>query len=398
MNILIAEDNKVTLRLLNMKLRSWGHETLLAENGLDAWAGLGAFPADIVITDWMMPVMDGLELCRRIRKGNFDRYIYLIIVTAMDEKSGVVTGLEAGADDYLRKPIDFDELRARVDIGVRIVTLEQELDRRYRLLKTNYFQTIRMFAGFIEQVDKKLGAHSRRVGELVVDLAGRRSDFSHDDLEHLEAAALLHDIGMVGMPKELLRKTHVEMNSDEMKLYRTHPLHGEIILNEIEFLRPVARLVRAHHEQFNGRGFPDGVRGDELPFSARILSAAVFYDDLIHKWHIPLEKIPDRLNRARGYRIESNIVDHLLDINMEYIQKEEAKDAVEVPLSDIQPGMVLAKDIRRDTGALVMPMDAEIMAHSMLKLKRFQELGCIENTVHVYRQCLNENPVQLIRN
>ncbi len=385
MNILIAEDNKVTLRLLDMKLRSWGHDTWLAENGLEAWTGLETFPADVVITDWMMPVMDGLEFCRRIRDGNFDRYIYLIIVTARDEKTSVVTGLEAGADDYLRKPIDFEELRARVDIGGRIVNLEQELDRRYRLLRTNYLQTIRIFAGFIEQVDKELGAHSRRVAELTVDLAKRYPDLSNDDREHLEAAALLHDIGMVGMPRELLRKTHVEMSGEEMRLYRTHPLHGEIVLNEIEFLKPVASLVRAHHEQVNGRGFPDGLTGDELPVSARILAAAVFYDDLVHKWHVPLEGMPDRLNRARGYQMEPDLADHLLTINREHIQKEDAKNAIKVPLSDLQPGMVLAKDIRRDTGALVMPMDTRMMAYGILKLMKFHDLGCIDDVVHVYR-------------
>ena len=264
MNILVVEDNKPTLRLLEKKINMWGFPVHIAENGTEALTKLASSPIDIVLTDWNMPEMDGLEFCRRVRKSDM-HFIYLIIVTARDSRQDIVRGLESGADDYVTKPINFDELRARIGIGVRIVRMERELDQRYTTIKRNYFQTIQMFTNFIETFDEDLGGHCKRVSRLSLRLAKWFPDLSEEDLNTLEFAGLLHDIGMVGLPNEMVSKKRVEMSSDEIHLYHTHPIAGEIILNEIEFLRPIAKLVRSHHEQFNGRGFPDGVEGSKIP-------------------------------------------------------------------------------------------------------------------------------------
>ena len=260
MNILIVEDNKSTLRLLEKKINRWGFPVHLAENGIEALGKLASLPIDIVLTDWNMPEMDGLEFCRRVRESDM-HFIYLIIVTARDSRQDIVRGLESGADDYVTKPINFDELRARMGIGVRIVRMERDLEQRYAEIKRNYSQTIHMFTNFIETFDEELGGHCKRVSQFSLKLAKWFPDLPEEDLNTLEFAGLLHDIGMVGLPNEMASKKRVEMSSDEIHFYHTHPIAGEIILNEIEFLRPIAKLVRAHHEQFNGRGFPDGVEG-----------------------------------------------------------------------------------------------------------------------------------------
>jgi len=385
MNILVVEDNKPTLRLLEKKVSQWGYSVHLAETGIEALTKLASSPIDIVLTDWNMPEMDGLELCRRLRKSDIEHYIYLIIVTGRDSRQDLVQGLESGADDYITKPINFDELRARIGIGVRIVRMERELDQRYTTIRENYFQTIQMFANLIETFDEDLGGHCKRVAQLSLRLAKWFPDLPKEDLHTLESAGLLHDIGMVGLPNEMASKRRVEMNSDEMRLYHTHPIAGEIILNEIEFLRPIAKLVRNHHEKFNGRGFPDGVDGSKMPPLTKILAGAVFYDDLVHKWKVPLGDIPDRLQRMRGYELESAIVDHLLEINSEDIQKEGAEDLREIALDDLREGMSLAKDIRRDTGALVMPAETALTRYSIEKLIKFSKLNCVNDKAYVYK-------------
>jgi len=180
-------------------------------------------------------------------------------------------------------------------------------------------------------------------------------------------------------------RKRVEMNSDEKHLYHTHPIAGEIILNEIEFLKPIAKLVRTHHEQFNGRGFPDGVDGSKMPPLNKILAGAVFYDDLVHKWKAPLNDIPDKLQRMRGYELESAIVDYLLEINSEDIRKEGEEDLREIALDDLREGMILAEDIRRDSGVLVMPAETALTKHSIEMLIKFSVLHCINDEAYVYK-------------
>ena len=385
MNILVVEDNKPTLKLLEKKINAWGHSVHLAENGVEALAKLEFVPVDMVLTDWNMPEMDGLELCRRVRKSEIEQYIYLIIVTAKDSRREVVQGLESGADDYVAKPIDFDELRARLDIGVRIVRMERELDRRYTAIKKNYFQTIQMFANLIETFDEDLGGHCKRVAQLSLRLARWYPDLSEENLYSLESAGLLHDVGMVGFPAGMTSKMRIEMNDDETDLDQTHPLAGEIILHEIEFLRPIAKLVRAHHEQFNGEGFPDGVDGSEMSPLVEILAGAVWYDDLVFKGKTPLSNIPNELQRMRGYQLGPAMVDHLLEINSENIRKEEEDVLCEIALDDLREGMILAKDIRRDNGALVMSAETALTGYGIEKLLKFRELHCINDKAYAYK-------------
>ena len=388
MNILIVEDNPVTLRLLEKKLKELDYTIHLAENGNLAWDMLNSFQIDIVVSDWIMPEMNGLELCLNIRNANFENFIYFIIVSAQDSQTEIVHGLEAGVDDYITKPINFDELRARIKIGARIVRQEKELANKYDEIKKNYFQTIHMFTNLIEVFNKELGGHCRRVASLSLELAKRLPDVSEEDFPVLEATGLLHDIGMIGLPTEILSKKKTEMDSDHRELYLSHPVRGEIILKEIEFLLPVAKLVRAHHEQFNGCGFPDGLNGREIPLLAKIVSAASTYDNLIHKGKISLDQIPEYLQRMRGYQLEPLIVDHLLEINLKRIQEEAKKDHIEVMLDDLKEGMMLATHIKMKSGALVMPSRTVLNNNSIEKLKNYNKLAFIPDKININKDSI----------
>ena len=388
MNILIIEDNPATLRMLEKKLKELDCTIHLAENGNIAWEMLNSLQIDIVVSDWIMPEMNGLELCQNIRNVNFENFIYFILVSAQNSQAEIVHALEAGVDDYTTKPINFDELWARIKIGARIVRQEKELANKYDEIKKSYFQTIRMFTNLIEVFNQELGGHCRRVARLSLDLAKRISDVSEEDFPVLEATGLLHDIGMIGLPIEILSKKKTEMNSDERQLYLSHPARGEIILNEIEFLQPVAKLVRAHHEQFNGCGFPDGLNGKKIPLLAQIISAVSTYDNLRHKGKISLGNIPEYLQRMRGYQFEPVIVDHLLEINLQRIQEAEKKDYVEVLLDDLKEGMVLAAHIKMKSGALVMPSQTVINSNSIEKLKNYNKQAFIPDTININKDSI----------
>lgn len=383
MNILIVDDDAVTLQLMKKQVSAWGHSVYAAPGGVEAWDLAQTHHMDIVITDWVMPDLNGLELCQRIRNAGNDKYQYLIIVSAQNARQDIVRGLEGGIDDYLVKPLNFDELRARVEIGGRVIALERELHQRIDAIENNYYQTIRMFTNLLEIFNEDLGGHCRRVAELAVAVARKMPQIDETEYPLVEAAGLLHDIGMVGMPSSALGKRTTEMNGDERYQYRTHPIQGELILGEIPVLKPVARLVRAHHEQVNGRGFPDGLPGSGIPIIAKIIAGASAYDSLVNKWRIPLTEVADHLNRQRGYQLEPAIVEHLLEINTEHIRDAEKRDDLDVSVEDVVVGMRLARSIRRKNGTLLMPEDSVITGDSLEKLKTYAMLGTIEKSVSV---------------
>ena len=383
MRILVVDDDKATLRLLGDKIKDWGYSVYPANNGTEAWERLESNPVDIVLSDLEMPDMDGFELCRQIRNANFRQYIYVIFISGRDTQQDIIRGLEGGADDYLIKPVNFDELQARIEIGGRIISLEKELNRKADVINKNYFQTIHMFSNLLEVFNEELGGHCRRVAELSLRLAKRHPDLSEQDYQIAEAVGFLHDIGMVGLPSSILSKKRTEMNGEERELYLSHPALSEIILKEIEFLWPIAKLVRAHHEQVNGLGFPDGLSGKEIPLISKIVSAASVYDNLVHRGKIPLEDVHNNLQRMSGYQLEPAIVDLLLEINLENIQEEKEKVFLELDLDDLTQGMVLAKDVRMKSGAIVIPARMELKTYSIDKLKSYRQLACVSNKVYV---------------
>jgi len=385
MHILVVDDQAAARQFFEKILKDWGHTVYLAKNGSEAWITFLSTIIDMVVTDWVMPEMNGLELCRKIRNAGFEKYIYLILISGRNTQQDIIQGLEVGVDDYITKPVNTEEFRARIEIGERIVTLEKKLRVKNDETERNYYQTIQMFTNLIEVVDEGLGGHCKRVAKLCIRLAKYHPDVAQEDLPVLEAAGLLHDIGMVGLPKEIVLKRRTEMNGDEKKLYMSHPIQGELILNEIEFLKPISILIRSHHEQVNGRGYPDGLKGDEIPLLSRIISAASIYDSLVKKWKVPMEDIPDKLQPQRGYQIEGDLIDYLLKINLENIRKEEEKDYLKVSLDELKEGMVLTSSVRMKTGALVLPSLTKLTNRGIEKLISYHKIDCIANKVCVYK-------------
>ncbi len=388
MNILVVEDDKMILRVLEKHLNGWGYKTLTARNGAEAWEIMETIPESIeaVLTDWVMPEMNGLELCERIRKANYDHYVYLILISTRDSEHSIVRGLEGGVDDYIVKPLNPDELRARLEIAGRIIRLEKDLREKYEEMKRNHFQTIQMFTNLIEVYDKNLGGHCRRVAETAVALAKKHPQVPDSALEVVETAGLVHDIGMVGLPKGIFTKKRTEMNSDEKDLYLSHPVQGEIVLKEISSLRPAAGLVRAHHEQVNGLGFPDGLKDRKIPLLAKILSGASIYDNLVRRGGVPLESVPEHLIRFKGYQLDPTVVDLLLEVNQDIIQRDRKKEYQETLVDDLEGGMTLARNVRLKSGVLVLPAETRLTASSVDKLKNYLSLACITDKIYIKKR------------
>jgi response regulator RpfG family c-di-GMP phosphodiesterase len=388
MNIVLAEDDPGTRELLEYNCHKWGYKVKSAANGLEAWDLICRAKVDLVIGRQVMPKLDGLELLRRIRQASFDHYIYMILICEKIELDASDQTPYTAADDLLCQPLDLETLKVRLAIGARWLELRTELNQHRQLIEKNHFQVIRMMVQLVETFDEKLGSHCRRVGQLALELAKRHGHVPEEDWNLAHNAGLLHDIGMVGLHPSILVKRRTEMIGEEQKLYQSHCIRGELILNEIESLRPVARIVRQHHEQYNGKGFPDGLQGLQIPIVSQIVAAASIYDNLLHRACVPLQGLCDRLQRLRGYQVDPGLVELLVAYSLEKLRMETHKDHVAVDVDNLLEGMLLAQDIQTKSGAMVMAAGIRLNAYGINKLKTCCQLSAIARQVLIAKDSL----------
>jgi cyclic di-GMP phosphodiesterase len=383
MNVLLVRSDIEGLSLYEKDIPKWGYHLCLADNAQQAYEHIRTNDCDIVLYDWLMSETNAIAFGQQVRALNTNRRLYIILVRTPETHPEFDRAGQSPMDDYMAAPLHAGELRARLEIGSRIVKLERELNQKYLAIKRNYYQSIHMFTQMLETYHKDLGGHSRRVGRIALILAQKHPGIPPEDYPVVEAAGLLHDIGLVGLPESLVTKSIPEMNGDEKNGYYAHSERGELILNHVDLLRPVAKIVRLHHEQYNGRGFPDGLCAKQIPVAAAAVGAASVYDHLVHHKKIALDDIPAQLQLFRGYQFSSEIIDLLIEINFDQMQEEAQRTFRTVDIEELQTGMILADDIHMRTGAFVMASDTCIDASAIEKLKRYREIGNISSHIFV---------------
>jgi diguanylate cyclase (GGDEF)-like protein len=256
--ILVADDDPVSRHLVEKILTRFGHTPLVAKNGEEAWRMLRESQAQLVVADWMMPKIDGLELCRRVRSGDYPGYVYIILLTSKHEKTDVVRGMEAGANDYLVKPFDADELWARIRAGERIVRLEQELAERNRLLEERNAELDR-----ISRTDPLMGIGNRRSFEDdIVDVHMRSVRYARPyaiaiyDLDHFKTYndTCGHEFG-----DQILRDVAITISEAIRSSDGVYRYGGEeivVVMPEVELeeaVQSVERITAAIREAQIGR-------------------------------------------------------------------------------------------------------------------------------------------------
>ena len=334
MNVLVAEDDTITRKRLQHFLEKWGYRVITAKNGLEALELSLSNNTDILITDWMMPEMDGIELIRNIRNGPDSAYIYIILVTAKSEKQDMIEGLSGGeVDDYVVKPFDPDILRARVNVGARTVKLERAL-RKYNegleklvqhqtsVIKMTKEETIFRLLTALETRDKETAGHVRRIA-LYSSLTARSAGWIPESVYDIRLAAPMHDIGKIGIPDSILRKKG-QLNIEEFDIIKNHTTIGGQILEGSEYpmLQMAHQIALGHHEWWNGSGYPLGISGEEIPASARIVAIADVYDalsnDRIYADALPMNQVVEYMGEKRGTQFDPYFYDIFVDLIPEF--------------------------------------------------------------------------------
>ena len=284
MRILIVDDNKIQLLTLRSALVKSGYEVVTAADGNEALAILRGGSCHLVISDWEMPGMDGIELCRAIRSEDLRGYIYVILLTGRNQLEEKVEGLRAGADDFICKPFDPSELLARLFTAERILSLETRDVAIFAMAK------------LAESRDPETGAHLERVRSysrvLAQHMAGMEKFRDQVDAEFIRLIYLtspLHDIGKVGIPDCVLLKPG-RLSDAEFEIMKEHAAMGaktlEAALDQfpnVKFLQMARDIAATHHERFDGTGYPAKLAGQQIPLCGRIVALADVYDALTSK-------------------------------------------------------------------------------------------------------------------
>jgi putative two-component system response regulator len=268
--VLVADDLETNRRLLARLLSAQGYRVVTAEDGQAGLQEVERAAPDVILSDIRMPRLDGFAFCRAVKTNPATRLIPVVLMTGTTEIDDRLSAIEAGADDFLTKPVDQLELEARVRSLMQLKRFTDDLDSAEDVLRS--------LALMIEARDKGTEGHCERLARYAVRL-GERLGLPDDDLAALNRGGYFHDIGKIGIPDAILLKRGPLTPAERVEM-QAHPEIGDRLCGNLRSLHKVRAIVRHHHERLDGSGYPDGLRGDEIPLLAQVIGIVDVYDAL----------------------------------------------------------------------------------------------------------------------
>jgi putative two-component system response regulator len=270
--ILVVEDDPDLRALATALLERGGYRVISAADGEAGHLAVGEHAPDLVLLDVEMPKMDGYEVTRRLRSDPRNATLPILIVTGRTSSQDVVAGLDAGADDFVRKPYDRDELLARIRSALRL--------RRALVGMEAAHAVVTALANAVEAKDAPTEHHCQRLSYMASRLAGKIG-VSEAETDAIAYGALLHDVGKIGVPEAILTKTG-PLDDAEWELMRRHPEIGERICAPLAAFAAFGPIIRHHHERWDGTGYPDGLKGEGIPIGASVVALVDAFDAMTH--------------------------------------------------------------------------------------------------------------------
>ena len=329
--ILVVDDEDRNLRLMEAILLPLGYDIVFAHDGKEALEKIQETPVDVILLDIMMPEMDGFEVARRLKSDNETKIIPIVMVTALQEVGDRIKALEAGADDFLNKPVDKTEVRARVasllkvkayndhmrnyqqELESEVAKRTKELKKAFEKIKVVSLETIYRLTKAAEFRDEDTGAHIQRMSNYSAIIA-QTMGLSEQTVESILYAAPMHDIGKIGIPDRILLKP-AKLDPDEWVIMKQHTIMGGRILEESAagFIKLGEIVALTHHEKWDGSGYPKGLKGMKIPLVGRIVAIADVFDALTskrpYKEAFSLEKSYEIIKEGSGTHFDPDVVD-----------------------------------------------------------------------------------------
>jgi putative two-component system response regulator len=269
-SVLVVDDEESVQTFFVRLLTGEGYTVHVAGDGYAALAAVADHAPDVVLLDVNIPELNGFEVCRRLRRESSTRLTPIVFVTGLQAREQRVEGLAAGADDFLTKPVDIQELLARVRSLTRMKQYTDDLDSAGTIIMT--------LATMIEARDGYSEGHCHRMANYATTL-GRALGLGDADLQALHRGGFLHDIGMLAIPDRVLRKNG-PLDQAEFDLVKSHTIVGDALCSQLRSLHAVRPIVRSHHERLDGSGYPDGLQHDQIPLLAQIMGVIDVYEAL----------------------------------------------------------------------------------------------------------------------
>jgi cyclic di-GMP phosphodiesterase len=290
--ILVADDQVSNRELLDELLTTQGFRVVTVPDGAAAVKELTRTQVDLVLLDVMMPHLNGFEACEKIKNNPETYLIPVVLITALSGKQDRINGILAGADDFLTRPVERAELLARVGSLLKLKHRTDELERAEAVLFA--------LARSIEGKDPYTHGHCERLSDYSARL-GQHLGLTEDEITALRRAGVVHDVGKIAVPDAILLKPG-RLTAEEWKLIQEHPAVGERICAPLKSFRLVLPIIRHHHEKLDGSGYPDGLRGEAIPATARVLQIVDVFD---------------ALTTERPYKKAFSVIDTLLTMKEE---------------------------------------------------------------------------------
>lgn len=389
-NLLFVDDELNILSALKRLFRPTGHKVMTASSGQAALEILENNEIDLIISDMRMPEMDGAELLSRVAK-QWPEIVRILLTGFADMESTIRAVNEGHIYRYVSKPWEDNDIKLTVEQALERKQLKAERDRllditkkqndelkdlnanlenkvkertkelshAHDTLRKSYFSSIKTFSNLIEMREGTVSGHSKRVAENAQKVAVKLG-LEKDDVQQIFFAALLHDIGKISLPDYLINKPFSSLTEDEKKQVTKHSALGEALLMGFEPLNDAAKIIRSHHEYFDGSGYPDKLKGDDIPIGAKILALVNEYDALqqgtLVSKNLSKQEAQDYILRNRGHLFDPSVVDAFVTAQTDKPQKPKKSNlpATEISAENLMPGMVLAHDLITKGGILVL--------------------------------------------
>ena len=393
--LLLVDDEANILASLRRLFRPLGYTVHTAESGAAGLAILEQEPIDVVISDMRMPQMDGAQFLEQVAL-RWPRVVRLLLTGHADLASTIAAINKGQIYGYFSKPWEDTEIRLAVQQALEQQQLRAERDRlleltrrqnealkdlnanleqkvvarteelrqtnmflelAYEQLQESYYAAIPIFANLVQLREGPGEGHGKRVAELARDIA-RHLEMDEDDARHVYFAGLLHDIGKLAWPDSLLHLPAAKLDTAQLKIVEKHPITGQAILMGLEPLHKTGLFIRHHHEHHNGKGYPDGLAGEQIPLGARVVAVANDYDGLrsgalLGEELSPLDARAFLLER-RGKRYDSAVVDACITALDARERGEGMVSELRLEPDALRPGMVLSRDLLGQDGVLLL--------------------------------------------
>lgn len=405
-SVLLVDDEENIVSSLNRTLRKEPYNVLTATSGKEGLEVIEANDIAVVVSDQRMPEMLGTEFLAKVEEVSPDTT--RIMLTGTGDIHTAVEAINSGKVSwYLTKPWNDDEFKVTISEAVgkfqlkrenkRLLKLTQEqnveltglnenlegkVKEKTKMVWDNFFGFIRVFASVLELHEPKLGSDSKNVAALSKSLS-EKVGMKPSDVTLVEVAAYLHKLGLIGLPVEILEKRESRLSEEELNLLKAAPELAQDLIAPIGLLNQAGILIRAQREKFDGSGYPDGLKGEEIPLGARVLSVCSYYVKLKNTVidTLSASDILFLVREGSGTSFDPQVVEALIELLGVTVEE---KKVIEVNITDIKPGMVLAEDIFTARGTMLMSKDTKISPTLISKILRFNRVDRVDGAIKVY--------------